>query len=145
MENNLQYRLFAPEKLDCVVELPASKSISNRALIINALLTGRQPGDELQNLSDCDDTEVIVRALTDMPEVIDIGAAGTAMRFMTAYLSTRDGETHILTGSERMKHRPIGVLVDALRRLGAEIEYEGQEGFPRCASQAITSKAAPSR
>lgn len=130
MENNLQYRLFAPEKLDCVVELPASKSISNRALIINALLTGRQPGDELQNLSDCDDTEVIVRALTDMPEVIDIGAAGTAMRFMTAYLSTRDGETHILTGSERMKHRPIGVLVDALRRLGAEIEYEGQEGFP---------------
>ncbi|MCR4854294.1 MAG: 3-phosphoshikimate 1-carboxyvinyltransferase [Prevotella sp.] len=130
MENNLQYTLFAPERLDCVIDLPASKSISNRAIIINALLTGRQPGDELQNLSDCDDTEVVVKALTEMPEVIDIGAAGTAMRFLTAYLSTRDGETHILTGSDRMKQRPIGVLVDALRRLGAQIEYVEQEGYP---------------
>ena len=64
-----------------------------------------------------------------MPEKINIKAAGTAMRFMTAYLSVKEG-THVLTGTERMKHRPIGVLVDALRRLGADISYVGEEGFP---------------
>ena len=82
-----------------------------------------------QNLSDCDDTNVIVDAIRYMPEVIDIKAAGTAMRFMTAYLSVMRG-THTLTGTERMKHRPIRVLVDALRQLGANIEYAGEEGFP---------------
>jgi 3-phosphoshikimate 1-carboxyvinyltransferase len=81
------------------------------------------------NLSDCDDTEVIINALRNMPEEIDIKAAGTAMRFMTAYLSVMEG-THILTGTERMKHRPISILVDALRRLGANIEYVGTEGYP---------------
>jgi len=84
----------------------------------------------LENLSDCDDTEVIVRAMKEHPYEIDIKAAGTAMRFMTAYLATRDGEEHVLTGTERMKHRPINVLVDALRHLGADIEYAGEEGFP---------------
>ena len=64
-----------------------------------------------------------------MPEVIDIKAAGTAMRFMSAYLSVTEGE-HVITGTERMKHRPIGVLVDALRRLGADIEYVGEQGYP---------------
>ena len=82
-----------------------------------------------ENLSDCDDTKVIIRALSHRPEVIDIRAAGTAMRFMTAYLSVTEGE-HTITGTERMKHRPIGVLVDALRYLGAEIEYAGEKGFP---------------
>ena len=82
-----------------------------------------------QNLSDCDDTEVIINALRYMPDEIDIKAAGTAMRFMTAYLSVMRG-THVLTGTERMKHRPIGILVDALRKLGADIEYVGEEGFP---------------
>lgn len=82
-----------------------------------------------ENLSDCDDTKVIIRALSHRPEVIDIKAAGTAMRFMTAYLSVTEGE-HTITGTERMKHRPIGVLVDALRYLGAEIEYAGEKGFP---------------
>ena len=82
-----------------------------------------------QNLSDCDDTNVIIDALRYIPETIDIKAAGTAMRFLTAYLSVMRG-THVLTGTERMKHRPIGVLVDALRHLGAEIEYVGEEGFP---------------
>jgi len=67
--------------------------------------------------------------LHEMPEVIDIGAAGTAMRFLTAYLSVTPG-THTITGTERMKHRPIGILVDALRTLGADIAYEGEEGFP---------------
>ena len=82
-----------------------------------------------ENLSDCDDTKVIIRALSHRPEVIDIKAAGTAMRFMTAYLSVTEGE-HTITGTGRMKHRPIGVLVDALRYLGAEIEYAGEKGFP---------------
>ena len=108
------------------VKLPASKSISNRALIIYSLAGGSILP---QNLSDCDDTSVIVNALHNMPETIDIKAAGTAMRFMTAYLSVMPG-THVLTGTERMKHRPIGVLVDALRRLGADISYVGNEGFP---------------
>ena len=120
------YRLTAPQRLDTTVDLPASKSISNRALIIHAL----SGGDTLpQNISDCDDTEVIVNALQNMPEEINIKAAGTAMRFMTAYLSLIPG-THVLTGTERMKHRPIGTLVDALRQLGADIEYTGEQGFP---------------
>ncbi len=108
------------------VKLPASKSISNRALIIYSLAGGSILP---QNLSDCDDTSVIVNALRNMPETIDIKAAGTAMRFMTAYLSVMPG-THVLTGTERMKHRPIGILVDALHRLGADISYVGEEGFP---------------
>ena len=108
------------------VDLPASKSISNRALIIYSLTGGNVLP---RNLSDCDDTEVIINALRHMPETINIKAAGTAMRFMTAYLSVMRG-THILTGTERMKHRPIGILVDALRHLGAQIDYVGEEGYP---------------
>ena len=108
------------------ISLPASKSISNRALIINAL-SGSE--EKPQNLSDCDDTQVMIAALRDMPEVIDIGAAGTAMRFLTAYLCVTPG-AHTITGTERMRHRPIGILVDALRQLGADVQYEGEEGFP---------------
>lgn len=121
-----QYRLTAPRRLNTTIDLPASKSISNRALIIYALSGGRHLP---QNLSDCDDTEVIIDALRYMPEEINIKAAGTAMRFMTAYLSVMRG-THILTGTERMKHRPIGILVDALKKLGADIRYTGETGFP---------------
>jgi 3-phosphoshikimate 1-carboxyvinyltransferase len=82
---------------------------------------------------------VIVNALQYMPEEINIKAAGTAMRFMTAYLSLTPG-THVLTGTERMKHRPIGTLVDALRQLGADIEYVGEQGFPPLR---ITGKSLP--
>lgn len=121
-----RYRLTAPQRLDVTIDLPASKSISNRALIIYALSGGRVLP---HNLSDCDDTEVIIEALRNMPEEINIKAAGTAMRFMTAYLSLTEG-THVITGTERMKHRPIGILVDALLRLGADIEYAGEHGFP---------------
>lgn len=122
----MKYIIKAPSQLNASINLPASKSISNRALIIHAMAGGNiQPS----NLSDCDDTEVIIRALANMPEVIDIKAAGTAMRFMTAFLSATDGE-HSITGTERMKNRPIGVLVNALRYLGAEITYEEKEGFP---------------
>ena len=122
-----QYSITAPSHLQHTAKLPASKSISNRALIIHALSGGSILPD---NLSNCDDTEVIVTALKDNPYEINIKAAGTAMRFMTAYLAVRDGEEHILTGTERMKHRPIGILVDALRFLGADIEYVGEKGFP---------------
>jgi len=121
-----QYKITAPKKLDATVTLPASKSISNRSLIIYALSGGHiMP----QNLSDCDDTEVIINAIRHMPDTIDIKAAGTAMRFMTAYLSVMRG-THTLTGTERMKKRPIKILVEALRSLGAEINYLNEEGFP---------------
>ena len=123
----MQYHIQAPRQLNTTIKLPASKSISNRALIIHALSGGKILPE---NLSDCDDTEVIIHALQHNPYEIDIKAAGTAMRFMTAYLSVKKGEEHVLTGTERMKHRPIGVLVDALRRLGADISYAGEEGFP---------------
>ena len=123
----MQYHIQAPRQLNTTIKLPASKSISNRALIIHALSGGKILPE---NLSDCDDTEVIIHALQHNPYEIDIKAAGTAMRFMTAYLSVKEGEEHVLTGTERMKHRPIGVLVDALRRLGADISYVGEEGFP---------------
>ena len=122
----MQYTIQAPSLIGTTINLPASKSICNRALIIQALAGSTMlPA----NLSDCDDTRVMAAALRDMPEVIDIGAAGTAMRFLTAYLSVGTG-THTLTGTERMRQRPIGVLVDALRQLGAHIEYLGTEGFP---------------
>ena len=134
----MQYTISAPSVLRHTANLPASKSISNRALVIHALTGGavvpelacHTPTFRLENLSDCDDTEVIVRALRDNPYEMDIKAGGTAMRFMTALLSVRDGEEHVLTGTERMKHRPIGVLVDALRRLGADISYVDAEGYP---------------
>lgn len=120
------YEIKAPQTLDADITLPASKSISNRALIIHALAgSDTMP----RNLSDCDDTRVVLQALNNRPEVIDIGAAGTAMRFLTAWLAATGG-THTLTGSDRMKHRPIGILVDTLRILGADISYLEQEGFP---------------
>lgn len=122
----MTYTIYAPEKIDADIKLPASKSISNRALIIHALSGGNiKP----ENLSDCDDTEVIINMLENMPDVINIKAAGTAMRFSTAFLAVTEGE-HTLTGTERMMHRPIQVLVDALRYLGADIEYKGEEGYP---------------
>ena len=122
----MQYIINAPKSINTTVKLPASKSISNRAMIIYALSGGKTLPE---NLSDCDDTNVIVNAIQNMPDVIDIKAAGTAMRFLSAYLSVTEG-THTITGTERMKHRPIGVLVDALRFLGADITYLNEEGFP---------------
>ena len=121
-----KYTIKAPSLLNASINLPASKSISNRALIISAMAGSKiQPS----NLSDCDDTEVIIAALKDMPDVIDIKAAGTAMRFTTAYLAATSGE-HTITGTERMQNRPIGILVDALRYLGANITYVKKEGYP---------------
>ncbi len=132
------YNIIRPQTLSALVKLPSSKSISNRALIICALSANSHEPLSFSscnslmpdNLSDCDDTDVIVRAMRHMPDVIDIKAAGTAMRFMTAFLAATDSGKHVITGTERMKHRPIAILVDALRSLGAEIDYQGVEGFP---------------
>ena len=122
----IQIKVTAPAKIHTTIQLPSSKSISNRALIINALGNGTH---HPENLSDCDDTRVMIRALNDDKETIDIMAAGTAMRFLTAYLSVTPG-TRIITGTERMQQRPIQVLVNALRELGADIEYVANDGFP---------------
>jgi 3-phosphoshikimate 1-carboxyvinyltransferase len=120
-------QLHIPAKdINLSISLPASKSISNRALILNAL--AYSPYD-IQNLSDCDDTRVTVKALDSNDTTFDIGAAGTAMRFLTAFLAKTVGEW-VITGSERMKNRPIKLLVDALTSLGARIEYVEKEGYP---------------
>jgi 3-phosphoshikimate 1-carboxyvinyltransferase len=108
------------------IKLPASKSISNRVLIINALSYSSFP---VKNLSDCDDSLMMKQVLESNTNRFNIGHAGTAMRFLTAYLSKIVGEWH-LTGSERMQQRPISILVDALRKMGAQIEYTGVEGYP---------------
>ncbi|PTN07942.1 3-phosphoshikimate 1-carboxyvinyltransferase [Mangrovibacterium marinum] len=114
------------KKVYGTINLPASKSIANRALIIHALSYSPY---EIQNLSDSDDTKVLKKVLESNTNLFDIGHAGTAMRFLTAFLSQIVGEW-VVTGSERMKQRPIKVLVDALNELGAKIEYVENEGFP---------------
>lgn len=116
----------AQKKLEGRIILPASKSISNRALIINAL--AYSPFD-IENLSDSDDTRVMVDVLNSNINRFDIGHAGTAMRFLTAFLAKIVGEWEI-TGSERMQQRPIKILVDALNQLGARVEYVNNEGYP---------------
>lgn len=123
----MNYKIKSPEAaLKAVVQLPSSKSICNRALILNALSYSPYP---IQNLSDCDDTAVLVKALNSNDRDFDIQAAGTAMRFLTAFLAKVVGEWTI-TGTERMKNRPIKILVDALNAVGARIEYIEKEGFP---------------
>lgn len=122
----MQIKVTAPASIHTLIHLPSSKSISNRALIINALGSGEHFPE---NLSDCDDTQVMIHSLNEKGETLDIKAAGTAMRFLTAYLSITPG-TKVITGTRRMQQRPIRILADALRNLGADIEYAGNEGFP---------------
>ena len=122
----MQYKILSPGSVNSSIVLPSSKSISNRALAIGALAGSIA---SITNLSDCDDTEVMQRWLTERPSTVDVGAAGTSMRFSTALLAVGQGE-HVITGSERMKNRPIKILVDALRRLGADISYVEKEGYP---------------
>jgi 3-phosphoshikimate 1-carboxyvinyltransferase len=123
----MKYVISAPAaSIQQTIYLPASKSISNRMLIIRAL-AGSQAA--LLNLSDSDDTRVLEKALAQNSLLKDVGHAGTSMRFLTAYLCTREGDFQ-LTGSERMKQRPVGPLVDALKQLGARIEYLENQGYP---------------
>lgn len=122
----MRYQLSAPSQLHTRIKLPASKSISNRALILNALSYSPYLPE---NLSDCDDTRVMVAAFDSNSNRFDIGAAGTSMRFLTAFLA-KIGGVWVITGSERMQNRPIRILVDALRDCGAQIEYLDKEGYP---------------
>lgn len=124
----MDYRIYPPDGfVEASVRLPLSKSISNRALIINALTPGAAP---LSEMARCDDTAALSAALSADDGTINIGAAGTAMRFLTAYFAASPGRQVTLDGSERMRQRPIGQLVDALREAGADISYTGREGFP---------------
>lgn len=108
------------------LQISGSKSISNRLLILSYLFENIT----IENLSNSQDTQLLQNALESEAETIDIHHAGTAMRFLTSYLAIQEGRTTILTGSDRMKHRPIQFLVDALRDLGADISYLEKEGFP---------------
>lgn len=108
------------------LQITGSKSESNRLLIIEALYNNL----EISNLSNSDDTQVMKKALTSQEVEVDIHHAGTAMRFLTAYFAVQEGRETILTGSQRMQERPIKLLVDALKSMGAVIEYEKEEGYP---------------
>lgn len=122
-------RLSKPDRrLFGEVSLDGSKSLSNRALIA-LTLAGADPDKWLTHLSTSTDTTTLLRLLRQPGDVYDAGDAGTTFRFLTAWLALRPG-AHVLTGSARMQQRPIGPLVDALRTLGAGIEYLGQTGFP---------------
>ncbi|MEZ7494105.1 3-phosphoshikimate 1-carboxyvinyltransferase [Leeuwenhoekiella aequorea] len=107
------------------VRITGSKSESNRLLLLQALFGNF----EINNLSNSDDSDVMQRALASTQRVVDIHHAGTAMRFLTAYFAAYEGRETLLTGSNRMKERPIGLLVDALRTLGADITYTETEGY----------------
>ncbi len=124
--STLRYLTAATTDLRGRIQLTGSKSIANRALIIQALTPGGFP---LHRLAAADDTQRLQQLLQADEETLDAGPAGTTFRFLTAYLCRRPG-TQLLTGTERMKKRPIGILVDALRELGAEIEYMEKKGFP---------------
>jgi|AGTN01.1.fsa_nt_gi 5-enolpyruvylshikimate-3-phosphate synthase len=122
----LQYKIIPPPSIHTTVQLPASKSISNRALILNALSLSSHP---IKNLSDCEDTQMIIDAFNSDSNVFDVKGAGTAMRFLTAFLAGMEGEW-IIKGTKRMHERPIHPLVETLIALGAEITYLEKEGFP---------------
>jgi len=121
-----QFKISPPDKVETTVHLPASKSISNRALILNALSLSTTP---IRNLSDCEDTQMIINSFNSNSNLFDVKGAGTAMRFLTAFLAGMDGEW-IIRGNKRMHERPIHPLVETLVVLGAEIDYLEKEGFP---------------
>lgn len=127
MTDILQLRAESKDLIG-TVPLDGSKSITNRALILLAL-AGAQPGELLEHRSTSKDSETLLRLLAQEGGVYDAGDAGTTFRFMTAYLSAQAG-TQELSGSARMRERPIGPLVSALRQLGASIEYLEKEGYP---------------
>jgi len=116
---------FTP-KSDVLLTIGGSKSESNRLLILQALYSNIR----IENLSDSDDSKVLIDGLQVSNGTVDVGHAGTAMRFLTAYFACLEHADIVLTGSSRMQERPIGILVDALRQLGAEIEYLKTKGYP---------------
>lgn len=112
--------------INATIQVTGSKSESNRLLLLQALY----PNIQLQNVSNSDDSEVMKQALNSEEKIIDIHHAGTTMRFLTSYFAIQEGKEIVLTGSQRMKERPIKILVEALRQLGATITYEENEGYP---------------
>ena len=122
----MAYKINPPKSLYTTVTLPGSKSISNRALMLNALSLNKK---KIENISVSDDTRMIQNAFASQSNEFDVGGAGTAMRFLTAFLACVEGEW-ILRGSERMHQRPIHPLVDTLIALGAKVKYLGKKGFP---------------
>ena len=121
----MKLRITAPAAIRGDISLPFSKSISNRVLMINKLCGNPY---RPSNIADCDDTKIMQKGVSLGGNIIDTGSAGTATRFMAALLAITPGEW-VLTGSARMKQRPIKVLVEALKELGADIRYAGEEGF----------------
>lgn len=122
----MNLKLSADSLQSTALKITGSKSESNRLLILQALY----PELQIDNLSNSDDTKVLMAALNSRLRTIDIHHAGTSMRFLTSFLAMKPGFEGVLTGSSRMQERPIGVLVDALRQLGAQISYVDKEGFP---------------
>ena len=122
----MAYKIYPPKSLFNTVTLPGSKSISNRAIILNALSLSKH---QIENLSVCEDTRVIQDAFASNTNEFDVRGAGTAMRFLAAFLACVEGEW-ILKGSDRMHQRPIHPLVDTLITIGAQIEYIGNKGYP---------------
>lgn len=108
------------------IQITGSKSESNRLLVLQQFY----PNLKIENVSNSDDSQLMQKALASSSSEINIGHAGTAMRFLTAYFAVKENSNIVLTGSHRMKNRPIKILVDALRELGAEIEYLEKEGYP---------------
>ena len=124
----MNYRIFPPTRLpEAEITLPLSKSVSNRALIIAALTPGMQLPE---NVAHCGDTRVLRSSLESQANSINVGACGTAMRFLTAFYACSPGKEVILDGDSRMRQRPIKALVDALRVQGASITYMENEGYP---------------
>ncbi|WP_421764498.1 3-phosphoshikimate 1-carboxyvinyltransferase [Ekhidna sp.] len=124
----MKYRLKRyNSRLKGTVALESSKSESNRALIINALAGGKP--SNIQNLSKARDTQTMLKLLGERHQVYDVKDAGTTMRFLTAYLAIK-GEEATITGTDRMKKRPIGPLVDSLREIGATVDYLENDGYP---------------
>jgi 3-phosphoshikimate 1-carboxyvinyltransferase len=123
----MNYKVSHPTKVvNCEISLPSSKSISNRLLIIRALC---KENIKIENLSNSDDTQILAKALISNEKIIDISHAGTSFRFLTSFLCLQQNKEFILTGSDRIKERPIKELVEVLRKMGAKIEYVEQEGF----------------
>ena len=123
----MNYKVSHPTKVvNCEISLPSSKSISNRLLIIRALC---KKNIKIENLSNSDDTQILAKALISNKKIIDIIHAGTSFRFLTSFLCLQQNKEFILTGSDRIKERPIKELVEVLRKMGAKIEYTGKEGF----------------
>ncbi|NAY92352.1 3-phosphoshikimate 1-carboxyvinyltransferase [Muricauda sp. JGD-17] len=124
----MKIKLSAPteKSLKKTIQITGSKSETNRLLLIQALF----PNIQIENPSNSDDARVMQKGLQTGSGVVDIHHAGTAMRFLTAYFASQEGKNVTLTGSHRMQERPIAVLVEALRTLGADIAYEKNEGYP---------------